>query len=945
MFESQRRFFDANTSDVNTASMTQSIRPLLDGFSRTALLVGAFLLSAALAAPSSVAQEVPVSTEDVVNSNLEAGDTFTVPVRVENLDQADDVLAYDITLDYSGAPVSFNGFETAGTLTEDAGLTTDQNNNTSTEQASISAFGSDPLGTGGNSGAVVEATFTVESQGSGSITFPEVKFNDVNAPDADLSQADFNVIFSNNVLSIENGTAGVGETSTLDVSATDLSGLDVTNLDIEIEVSDPVELDGQNPVTFVTGELDQTDASYNASTDVLSVTGFSSGAALTGGEVLFELNAQAVGNEADVPVSFDGQNTELRDSNGDVVSGVGLSDGSLQIVANEAPTISQISDQTIQEDEQTDPLQFTVGDQNSAPSDLDVSGESSDPDLVPDENVEIGGSGSDRTVTVTPRADSNGTADITITVEDPDGVSTEETFALSVEPVPDAPVAVNDTFTVDQGGELLESAPGLLENDEDADGDDLEASTFAQEGPENGDVRINADGAFRYTPEDGFSGTDEFVYQVSDGNLTDTGTVTINVEPVQVTISGTVSYPGEGESGLTSGRPLENIPVEVSPAAGDTTIRDTTGSDGGFSVGVQTGEYDVAVQIDRDVPSSEINATDASRTIGAYLGSNPFADSFQGEVADVNGSGSANATDALKMALFFNDPSGTTFEAGDWAATTRTVDVSDGADETGVSVLAAAYGDADLSGSSQGGSNTLATYGGSTVAQSVGSEKDLRSVGADETFEVPVRLDGGATLGSYSLEVGFPADKVSFEGVAGTDRNVTSKAEGGTVRLSWFDQSGKAPMKVSSGAPLVTLRFSPNGGVEKGMAFAPEIKAGELADPSAQPLTQARLGVESVQIGSNLPNEFALKGSYPNPISGGQTTIEMDLPSRTTVTVEVYNTLGQQVQTIEQSMAGGAGQTIQVNGSQLASGQYFYRVEADLEDGTAQETGQITVVQ
>jgi hypothetical protein len=209
---------------------------------------------------------------------------------------------------------------------------------------------------------------------------------------------------------------------------------------------------------------------------------------------------------------------------------------------------------------------------------------------------------------------------------------------------------------------------------------------------------------------------------------------------------------------------------------------------------------------------------------------------------------------------------------------------------------------------------------------------------------VPVRLSDGATLGSYSIEVGFPADKVSFEGVAGEGRDVMSASEDGTVRLSWFDKSGKQPLKLSSGASLVTLRFSPNDGVEKGTAFTPEIKAGELADPNAQPLAQARLGVESVQIGSNLPNEFALKGSYPNPVSGGQTTIEMDLPSRTTVTVEVYNTLGQQVQTIEQSMAGGAGQTIQVNGSQLASGQYFYRVEADLKDGTAQETGQITVV-
>jgi hypothetical protein len=93
------------------------------------------------------------------------------------------------------------------------------------------------------------------------------------------------------------------------------------------------------------------------------------------------------------------------------------------------------------------------------------------------------------------------------------------------------------------------------------------------------------------------------------------------------------------------------------------------------------------------------------------------------------------------------------------------------------------------------------------------------------------------------------------------------------------------------------------------------------------------------------PDQFALNGSYPNPVAGGQATIEMDLPSRTSVTVEVYNVLGQRVQTIEQSMAAGEAQSVQVDASQLSSGQYFYRVNAELEDGsTVTETRQMTVV-
>ncbi|PSQ94219.1 MAG: hypothetical protein BRD57_00800, partial [Proteobacteria bacterium SW_6_67_9] len=392
MLDFPLRPLNFNAFDETTVSMTQPIRPLLDRCSQVAFLVGALLLSVVLAAPSSVAQDVPVLTDDVVDSDQQAGDTFTVPVRVENLDQADDVFSYDITLDYSGAPVSFDGFETSGTLTDDAGMTTDQNDDESAEQASISAFGSDPLSTGGNSGTVVIATFTVESQGNGSVTFPNVKFNDVNDPDADLSRADFDVIFSDNILSIEDARVRVGEPGTVAVSATDLSGLDVTSLDIEIAVSDPVELDGQDPVRFVTDELDQRNADYDASTDELSVSGFSTSGALSGDEVLFELNTQALSSEASASIAFDDANTELRDSDGNVVSGVALKDGSLEAVANDAPTISQIDNQTIDEDTQLGPIDFTVGDQNNDPSELEVDGTSDDADLVPEDGIELGGS-------------------------------------------------------------------------------------------------------------------------------------------------------------------------------------------------------------------------------------------------------------------------------------------------------------------------------------------------------------------------------------------------------------------------------------------------------------------------------------------------------------------------------------------------------------------------
>src|SRR5690606_8013575 len=89
------------------------------------------------------------------------------------------------------------------------------------------------------------------------------------------------------------------------------------------------------------------------------------------------------------------------------------------------------ADQTIEEDTGTGPLEFTVADGETEASSLIVSGTSSNATLVPDANIVFGGSGTDRTVTVTPAADETGSATITITVSDGD-ITTDTTFTLTV---------------------------------------------------------------------------------------------------------------------------------------------------------------------------------------------------------------------------------------------------------------------------------------------------------------------------------------------------------------------------------------------------------------------------------------------------------------------------------------------------------------------------------
>ena len=103
---------------------------------------------------------------------------------------------------------------------------------------------------------------------------------------------------------------------------------------------------------------------------------------------------------------------------------------------NDAPTISDIADQTTNEDTATQNISFTIGDVETSAANLTLTGSSSDTTLVP--NVTFDGSGTNRTVKMTPAANQFGEATITVSVSDGER-STSDTFELVVISVNDAP--------------------------------------------------------------------------------------------------------------------------------------------------------------------------------------------------------------------------------------------------------------------------------------------------------------------------------------------------------------------------------------------------------------------------------------------------------------------------------------------------------------------------
>ncbi len=121
----------------------------------------------------------------------------------------------------------------------------------------------------------------------------------------------------------------------------------------------------------------------------------------------------------------------------------------------------------------------------------------------------------DGTLVLEYASDMNGTTEITLEARDTEGLTVTETFKVEVTPVNDAPVGVNDHYSVRGDEVLYVKTPGILANDSDTDGDKL--SVVLRRGPRHGTLTINTDGSFRYVPDPSFIGKDSFTYFATDG--------------------------------------------------------------------------------------------------------------------------------------------------------------------------------------------------------------------------------------------------------------------------------------------------------------------------------------------------------------------------------------------------------------------------------------------
>jgi hypothetical protein len=193
-------------------------------------------------------------------------------------------------------------------------------------------------------------------------------------------------------------------------------------------------------------------------------------------------------------------------------------------------------------------------------NDADIDGDSIDAIL---DNPPTNGSlvlAADGSFVYTPNANFFGSDSFTYLVNDGQYDSNLATVSLTINPINDAPLAADDSYATDEDVALTIVAPGILDNDNDIEGDAL--SAVLDSGPSNGSLALSADGSFVYTPNANFHGEDSFSYRANDtqadSNLV---TVYITVNPINdAPLAEDESYATDEDTPLTVIAPgvLEN---------------------------------------------------------------------------------------------------------------------------------------------------------------------------------------------------------------------------------------------------------------------------------------------------------------------------------------------------------------------------------------------------
>jgi uncharacterized repeat protein (TIGR01451 family) len=314
------------------------------------------------------------------------------------------------------------------------------------------------------------------------------------------------------------------------------------------------------------------------------------------------------------------------------------------VTVNGPPIVAAIPPQGTREDTPTPAIPFVVGDDATAAGALTLGGTSSSQSLVPNAAITFGGSGSNRTVTVTPAPNQSGWATITVTATDAGGMAASRSFTVVVEPLDDLPTldSISNLVLNEDGGSQIVSLTGITSGAPN----EAQALTVAATSsnpaliPDPGVSYTSPDtsGLLTVAPVPEGYGTATITVRVSDGPgpsnaVTSTFTVTVNpvndlptLDPIgALTIGAGAGPQSVSLAGITAGAPNETQPLAITAVSSNTSVipnpsvtyhsPDATGTLQFTPVPGATGSALIRVNVNDGAPSNNLVTRTFSVTV------------------------------------------------------------------------------------------------------------------------------------------------------------------------------------------------------------------------------------------------------------------------------------------------------------------------------------------
>ena len=320
-----------------------------------------------------------------------------------------------------------------------------------------------------------------------------------------------------------------------------------------------------------------------------------------------------------------------------------------------------------------------------------------------------------------------------------------------------------------------------------------------------------------------------------------------------------------------------------------------------------------------------VNATDALLAMRHFVHLDTLSANYAA-IADVNGNGTVNGTDAmliLRRAIdgefpvgnfYFYNPNGISVEGG-----TCTYDLS-----------FLCYGDVNGSYTPATRDNTIELMTeGQLVAES------------NQEIVLPVSIKNAVEMGALTLRFAYPEDYLEIEDVvlAATGESLIFSANDGALTTVWFSLE---PIDLAENDELILIKVQTKdlSNIDEPVVFSLNTYS-ELADGTAQVLDDVVIAMPAIVTATlglnNNTIDVANMTVYPNPAKD-VCRLSYQLAEAGHVTVTVYNMMGVKVMDAANCRQAEGKHEVRLNTSDLAAGTYCCRITFEGENSWVKTT-------